>query len=417
MKRKTILTCLALALAALALTNPKTVAVSVEASPPVPAESVTAVPLYWFTENKKYSVINNVAAYRDVAEYAAFHFYTIVEDEKAALQTQPQWSFMGVVGYVFPKQVSGTVPLYRLVKNEYDRVNHFMTIDKGEVDSVVNSDSGWQSEGVCCYVSPKQVAGTTQLYRLYHPEENNSDDANKGWIQPTEYWGDVHFYTTDGQTKYMYLHKNFQMSPMSIYIWTQPTVANVATTSVANMIAGSSTSSGSNGGSAIKAPAGATQPNVQQQLFSLGCSQNPGKKQITCPTIQGYELCNYYKKKGELSVTYCVTTADQFKYANIENDLTAQGCSNFLGRAGEYLCQTWKGAQTCEDYLKKKDGLVTRCVSVKQAEMDQDLKKHGCTPFPGREGDYICPTAVGFKTCENYRIDGRLKICRQPTKK
>src|SRR5260370_33812969 len=123
MKRKTILTCLALALAALALTNPKTVAVSVEASPPVPAESVTAVPLYWFTENKKYSVINNVAAYRDVAEYAAFHFYTIVEDEKAALQTQPQWSFMGVVGYVFPKQVSVTVPLSRLGHDDYARRN------------------------------------------------------------------------------------------------------------------------------------------------------------------------------------------------------------------------------------------------------------------------------------------------------
>jgi len=174
----------------------------------------------------------------------------------------------------------------------------------------------------------------------------------------------------------------------------------------------------SKGGTAIKAPAGGSTLNVKDQLFSLGCSQVTGKPgEISCPTVQGYETCQYYQRKGELKVTHCSTTADLSAYANIEKDLTEQGCSNFLGRAGQYLCQTWKGAQTCEDYLKKKDGLVTRCVSVKQAEMDQDLKKHGCTPFPGREGDYICPTADGFKTCENYRVDGRLKICRQPTKK
>jgi hypothetical protein len=408
MKRNALLTCLALALFALAITYPKTVAVSVEASPPAPPENVTSVPLYWFTESKQY--VDPISI--------AFHFYTIVEDEKAALQTQPQWSYRGIIGYVFAKQVPGTTPLYRLVKNEYGRVNHFMTIDKAELDSVVNSDSGWQSEGVCCYVSPKQVAGTAQLYRLYLPERSNKPTLVSGLLgDDTEYLGDVHFYTTDGPTKYTYIYHGFQPSPMVMYIWTQPTDASAVKPLVAILAPGSA-SSGSKGGNVIKAPAGGgPAPSAQQQLFTLGCVQNAGKKTITCPTIQGVELCNYYKKKGELNVTYCTTTADQFKYDVIEKDLTAQGCSNFLGRAGEYLCQTLKGAQACRDYMKKGDGLVTRCLSVKDAEMNQDLKKHGCYDFLGREGDYMCPTADGFKTCENYRIDGRLKVCRQPTKK
>ena len=401
MKTKVLLTYLTLALVALALAYPKTDAAHASVPPSAPAENVTAVPLYWLTEQTVQF------------QYNAFHFYTVAEDEKTALLTQPQWSLSGIVGYVFPKQVAGTVPLYRLVKNEYGRVNHFMTIDKGEADDVANNGSGWQLEGICCYVSRNQVAGTVPLYHLYHPEVAFKPTPVAGLLgDETSYEGDVHFYTADGQMKYRYIHKNFQLLPTAMYVWMQPTDATAATTNVAGMIGGVSSSSSSQGGNVIKNTP-APPFNVQNELFSHGCSQNAGKKQVTCPTVEGWELCNYYKTKGELNVSSCTTTADQFAFAAIEKDLSARGCSRFLGRAGQYLCQTLNGAQACDTYAKKKDGLVTKCLSVKQAEMNRDLGKHGCGNFLGRDDDFLCKTDEGVKACEIYRIDGRVKMCRR----
>jgi uncharacterized protein DUF5648 len=390
MTRIWLVACFSLALLALTLFNPKTEIFRAQASPAPAPESVAAVPLYWFTEAKWKGGDNN---YHDLSSQMAFHFYTINEDEKAVLQKQPQWTFNGVIGYVFPKPVPGTVPLYRLVKNEYDRVNHFMTIDKAEVDKVINGNYGWQSEGIVCYVSPKPVPGTVPLYRLYYPEQNNSNSPNKGWVEKTSYWGDVHFYTTDGQAKYSYIYAGFQPLPVSMYVWSHPTSLNV-------------------GGNVIKPPQPPPAASAKDQLFSLGCAQD-ANKQIKCPSVQGLELCNFYKSKGQINATSCATSADQSAFANLEHDLSARGCTRFLGRAGQYLCQTLNGAQACQGYLKKGDGLVTKCISVKQAQMAKDLFGHGCKSFLGRDDDYYCSSADGLKLCNNYRLDGQIKTCRQ----
>ena len=147
----------------------------------------------------------------------------------------------------------------------------------------------------------------------------------------------------------------------------------------------------------------------------MGARRTPPRNRSPARPCAAWETCNFYKNKGELKVSFCTTTVDQAAFANIETDLTSRGCTRYLGRAGEYLCQTLNGDQACQGYLKKKDGLVTKCLSVKQDAMNKDLYAHGCRSRLGRADDFYCSTE-GMKTCENYRIDGRVKTCRPITK-
>ena len=330
MKRHLTFVCAALILSVLAFSETKTVFTHAESAMPPSPEQVTAVPLYWFKtkDNEGY----------DMGKQTGFHYDTADADETAALQKQPGWAYQGSIGYVFPKQVPGTVPLYRLEKIEFNNSNHLYTIDHKEaVNAFQNLDWAW--DPIVGYVSPKQVTGTVPLYRLYHPVFD-------------EKHGDIHFYTTDGVLKNSYLYEGFGFIRIEAYIWSQPTT-------LSTNAADNSNSSDSKAGPVTKPRPGPMSPT--DQLFSLGCAQDAAKKQVTCPSVRGWETCNYYKNKGDLKVSSCTTTADQAAFANIETDLVGLGCKRFLGRAGEYYCKDSKGVQACEGYLKKKDGLVTRC--------------------------------------------------------
>jgi hypothetical protein len=329
-KRHLTFVCAALILSVMAFSETKTVFTHAELAMPPSMEKVTAVPLYWFTTN-------NVAGYF-MDKTTAFHYYTADADLAAALKQQPTWKYQGIIGYVFPKQVPGTVPLYRLEKIEFNNSNHLYTIDHKEaVNAFQNLDWAW--DPIVGYVSPKKVTGTKELYRLYYPPYKDE-------------YGDIHFYTTDGVLKDSYLLKGFVFIHIEAYIWSQPTT-------LSTNAADNSNSSDSKGGPVTKPRPGPMSPT--DQLFSLGCAQDAAKKQVTCPSVRGWETCNYYKNKGELKVSSCTTTADQAAFAKIETDLVGLGCKRFLGRAGEYYCKDSKGVQACEGYLKKKDGLITRC--------------------------------------------------------
>ena len=353
---------------------------SCAAAPVAQGSQPTPVPFHWFTAHN--------------ASYSGFHFYTADADEAAALKTQPGWDYQGVIGYVFWLPVPGTVPLYRLGKEEFGGTNHFYTIYKDEADRAVNS-LDWTAEGIAAYVSPTQVLGTTLLYRMYKPPSDSET-------------GDVHFYTTKRELTFDYRYHNFQSVVMPAYIWTNATT--VTPSSSAGVLNGLKTSSDS---TAIKASGGPT-PTMQEQLFNVGCGKVPGKPaEITCPSQFGYELCEDFRKKGQLKVTACHTGIDQIAFAKAQADLFGRGCSAFLGRGGEYICQTLNGDEACRNYMKQGNGLVTHCVSVKQSEMEQDLAKHGCIRFQGKSDEYQCQDSDGMKACQNYRIDGRLKACHQ----
>jgi hypothetical protein len=389
-----MLTCLALVLVALALSNPKTDAFRAQASPP--PEQVATVPLFAL-ENKGYQFL-----------------YTIDPGEMAALQNLPDdaWHYVGISCYVMPKKLPGAVEVYRLRKSggtegttilsiggsSWDYF--FYTADKKEADNAANN-LGWRLEGIAFYMSPKKMADTIPLNRYYRPAFDNKPGI--GIV--TDHYPEVFFYTTSNspvlEGRQM---SGFNFQRIEAYVWQQTIMLDAAT------------------GLAISTAVNVIKPqppppmSVIDQLFSLGCTQDAAKKQITCPSVRGYETCNFYKNRGDLKVSFCTTTADQFAFANMEKDLGSRSCTRFLGRAGEYVCQTLNGAQACKGYLGKKDGLVTKCLSAKQTEMDHDLFQHGCKRFLGREDDYYCKTAEGLQTCNNYRIDGRVKTCRAAEK-
>jgi len=373
MKRTLTFVCAALILSVMAFSETKTNR-SVEAAIIPAPEQVVTVPLFYLYNG------------------GGFNFYTTDPNEMANLKGTAGWHYSGIECYVLPntKKLPGSAEVYRLVKDvtiegnltitifkvgggTYS--NYFYTTDNVQAKHAVVS-LGWRREGVAFYISSKQVAGTVPLYRFYRPGS------------------DEHILSTDSKFG---ADQNAQLIDTEGYVWTKQTSLDAATGLVDSV--------------KVKTIDHPDPMSPIDQLFRLGCSQDAAKKQITCPTVQGWDTCNFYKNKGELKVSFCTTTMDQFAFANMETDLTSRSCKRYLGRAGEYICMTLNGDQACQGYLKKKDGMVTKCLSVKQEEMNKDLFAHGCKSFLGRADDFYCSTE-GMKTCENYRLDGRVKTCR-----
>jgi len=385
MKRTLTFVCAALILSVMAFLETNTTRSAGAATITAP-EQVMTVPLY---------VLQNDGG---------FFFYTIDPNEMATLQGTAGWHYIGIGCYVLPnnKKLPGSVEVYRLVKDVTEGgmsvlnvgggtySSHFYTTDNVQAQRAA-SDLGWRLEGIPFYVSPKQIAGTVPLYRFYRAAGDIKEP-----MMITSHVYELHILTTDSH----YADKHTaatKLIDIEGYVWPKQTALDAATGLVDPV--------------KVKTIDHPAPMSPMDQLFSLGCTQDAGKKQITCPTVQGWDTCNFYKNKGELKVSSCITTADQVAFAKIETDLSSRSCTRFLGRAGEYLCQTLNGAEACQGYLKKKDGLVTKCLSVKQDELNKDLFAHGCKSFLGRADDFYC-TTEGLKTCENYRIDGRVKICR-----
>ena len=75
----------------------------------------------------------------------------------------------GITGYIFPTQVTQTVPLYR--SYSASGTDHFYTIDKAESDSAVASGK-YSYEGITGYVFPSSSSscpGAAPWYRSWQP--------------------------------------------------------------------------------------------------------------------------------------------------------------------------------------------------------------------------------------------------------
>ncbi|HWQ59939.1 MAG TPA: SpoIID/LytB domain-containing protein [Candidatus Fimivivens sp.] len=210
-------------------TNPPAYATEGIAFYALPSQLTGSVPVYRFSSSKTgdhfYTVdegertaVTNSTTWGYVAEGTAFyafttrvdgtvpvyrfsnylngdHFYTVSEDEKAAIGNNPQWgyTFEGVAYYVFPYANDQTVSVYRFVNGQtgdhfytasteeakaittspvYRFANprtgdHFYTASESEKSVVANTSVyGYVFEGIAFYSQTEQLAGSVPVYRL-----------------------------------------------------------------------------------------------------------------------------------------------------------------------------------------------------------------------------------------------------------
>jgi hypothetical protein len=140
---------------------------------------------------------NYVALYRLYNAQSGRHLYTQNCDEKNQLSANGSFQYEGIAGYVSPRQIRNTVPLYRLLLSNGE---HFYTADASEYNNLVTNSSN-RSEGVVGYIASRQIRRTVPLYRLTTP--------------------DRHFYTTDERERSSYLQRpNATSEGITGYVWT-----------------------------------------------------------------------------------------------------------------------------------------------------------------------------------------------------
>jgi hypothetical protein len=110
----------------------------------------------------------------------------------------------GIVGYVATSQIPGTLPLYRLAKQNGPGTEHFYTDNDGERDKAI-SQLGFHLEGIAGYVPTSPQPGTAVLMRLQQPRTGE------------------YLYTTS-RTEAAQAERQFRYSPLGncCYIWQQP---------------------------------------------------------------------------------------------------------------------------------------------------------------------------------------------------
>lgn len=325
MKRHQLLTCAALVLSIIALAYSTFAPARTAAASPA-FTTATAVPLYRFlqpgTASKTKSVSGN-------------YLYTADPNERSVLIGQG-WIEQQQEGYVFRQQVPGTVPLFRVVSGESFNLHFDYTINPAEVDKATSE--GWKMQGPACFVSPTKVAGTAPLFRLaWHPKDI------PGGPPPTQGTIDLfQFYTIDEKQKYEAIYSDYQLIRSEGYVWTQPVTLDTITKPVA--------------------PALLPESYYTDALFNLGCAKAQGGG-ITCPSEQGYFSCEYYRKQGNIKATSCLANFDLASFNKIEANLVDLGCKRFLGRPGEYRCESWAGGEACAAAFMSHSSLITKCYS------------------------------------------------------
>ncbi len=187
------------------------------------------------------------------------HFYTANKAERDSLIKDFRDGYSaffdeGIEGYLFPNQVPGTVPLYRLYK---DPMKHFYTTVAKEKGKAINKD-GYRFENIVGYVSAVQISGTTPLYRAYR--------ATVGKI------GDDHFYTIKEDEKFGAINKyGYIDDGITCYVWTSAVTLS-------------------------RAP----QSAMDTELFSLGCNLFLGRPdEYLCNTQKSLDACEVYRKNGK----------------------------------------------------------------------------------------------------------------------
>ncbi len=108
----------------------------------------------------------------------ADHFYTT--DIRGETAPQKGYERQGIAAYVFPKQLPGTIPLYRCFHQR--KCDHFYTTSLTEAKRAV-SRYRYKDQGIACYVFEGEQPNNVPLYRLWRRRGSN------------------HFYTTSKEER------------------------------------------------------------------------------------------------------------------------------------------------------------------------------------------------------------------------
>ena len=112
------------------------------------------------------------------------HFYTSDENEKNKVLNVLNFDYEGIEFYAFPTQVSGTIPVYRILYVGFDHIYTTSLEEKNNlIDATMDGSSNYLYEGIIGYVYSAAKEKTKAIYRLYNPE----------WVD--------HFYTTNEAEK------------------------------------------------------------------------------------------------------------------------------------------------------------------------------------------------------------------------
>ena len=122
--------------------------------------SVLPVCCGWLAEGAIYQIFQGAGSLSGVAAVPYYrlynplshqHHWTTDLNEYNVLESLG-WTKEGIVGYILPTAVTGTLPLYRLYLNAFGGL-HLWTTDANE-RNVLTTTAGWVDEGVAGYVSP-----------------------------------------------------------------------------------------------------------------------------------------------------------------------------------------------------------------------------------------------------------------------
>ncbi len=136
---------------------------------------VTAIPVY------------KLASY--YTEHSGALSFVYIDDDLLTTSVQEMnnaryygWKYLGIIFYVAPVQIPGSLPLYRLYSAA--GTEHLYTAD--EVEKNAATAKGYVSEGILGYVIPQNsnLPGTVELHRFFY-------------ALSTVYGSRCHFHTTD----------------------------------------------------------------------------------------------------------------------------------------------------------------------------------------------------------------------------
>ncbi|MBS1620966.1 MAG: hypothetical protein JST10_09810 [Bacteroidetes bacterium] len=185
----------------------------------------------------KHNSVTAVPLYRLVDPYG-YHFYTTNEAEKNATIKDLGYKDEGIIGYVFPQKVLGSVPLYRyrsefsyIINNESNQAvriaRHFYTSNQNDEElkpkswnyGIQNGSytlGNYISEGIQCYVSSSNVENLAPVYWLYKDFCAFKDDDHDKMV-PGAF---DNLYTNNEEEKFSAVYKfNYKQKSIAFYVW------------------------------------------------------------------------------------------------------------------------------------------------------------------------------------------------------
>jgi hypothetical protein len=134
--------------------------------------------------------VENIVCVWSVKKSDGSQFLTSSKAELENTISIHRWTYEGLAFYASKVQKTGTVPVYRLRRDN----KHFYSIDQAEYTTMINSGD-WVDESISFYVFPTTVSNSMShpVYRLYNQSSNR------------------HFWTKDNNQKLSLLNSGYRL--------------------------------------------------------------------------------------------------------------------------------------------------------------------------------------------------------------